>query len=67
MVVDWRAAVSLPFYRATSTEPMGVDRRRLRLLHGRLTTTRTRLTGASGDVDRCSLSSRPRSSGRAWA
>ncbi|WP_323791321.1 HelD family protein [Nocardioides sp.] len=28
MVVDWRAPVSLPFYRASSIEPMGVDVRR---------------------------------------
>ncbi|MGI8645704.1 MAG: hypothetical protein ACR2JD_05240 [Nocardioides sp.] len=38
MVVDWRAAVSLPFYRATRVEPMGVDRRRrYGFQHGRLT------------------------------
>ena len=38
MVVDWRAAVSLPFYRATTIEPMGVDkRRRYGFQHGRLT------------------------------
>jgi DNA helicase IV len=28
MVVDWRAPISLPFYRASAKEPMGVDRRR---------------------------------------
>ncbi|WP_030235093.1 HelD family protein [Streptomyces sp. NRRL S-350] len=28
MVIDWRAPVSQPFYRATRTEPMGVERRR---------------------------------------
>jgi DNA helicase IV len=28
MVVDWRAPVSLPFYRASRAEPMDVDRRR---------------------------------------
>jgi DNA helicase IV len=28
MVVDWRAPIALPFYRATAREPMGVDRRR---------------------------------------
>lgn len=28
MVVDWRAPVSLPFYRATHAEPLGVRRRR---------------------------------------
>ena len=53
MVVDWRAAVSLPFYRATSTEPMGVAlRRRYGFQHGRLTAFEDEdLTGASGDVD----------------
>ena len=28
MVVDWRAPISLPFYRATTVEPMGVELRR---------------------------------------
>jgi DNA helicase IV len=28
MVVDWRAPISQPFYRATAREPMGVERRR---------------------------------------
>jgi DNA helicase IV len=28
MVIDWRAPVSLPFYRASRTEPMGIERRR---------------------------------------
>ena len=28
MVVDWRAPIALPFYRATASEPMGVERRR---------------------------------------
>ena len=28
LVVDWRAPVSTPFYRASSTDPMGVDLRR---------------------------------------
>ena len=28
LVVDWRAPVSRPFYRASSAEPMGVERRR---------------------------------------
>jgi DNA helicase IV len=38
MVVDWRAPVSLPFYRATRREPMGVAlRRRYGFQHGRLT------------------------------
>jgi len=38
LVIDWRAPVSLPFYRATRTEPMGVDRRRrFGFQHGSLT------------------------------
>ncbi|GCD90820.1 ATP-binding domain-containing protein [Nocardioides sp. LS1] len=38
MVIDWRAPVSLPFYRASRTEPMGVGlRRRYGYQHGRLT------------------------------
>ena len=28
MVVDWRAPIALPFYRATAVTPMGVERRR---------------------------------------
>jgi len=28
MVIDWRAAISRPFYRASRREPMGVERRR---------------------------------------
>jgi DNA helicase IV len=28
MVIDWRAPIALPFYRATAAEPMGVERRR---------------------------------------
>ena len=38
MVVDWRAPISLAFYRASRTEPMGVDlRRRFGFQHGELT------------------------------
>ncbi len=38
LVIDWRAPVSLPFYRATRTEPMGVERRRrFGFQHGALT------------------------------
>src|SRR6476620_6083422 len=38
MVIDWRAPVSLPFYRASRAEPMGVGlRRRYGFQHGRLT------------------------------
>src|SRR5262245_50023741 len=35
VVVDWRAAVSVPFYRATWADPMGVDRRRRFAVDGR--------------------------------
>ncbi|MDQ6688676.1 MAG: AAA family ATPase [Actinomycetota bacterium] len=38
LVVDWRAPVSLPFYRASRTEPMGLSRRRrFGFAHGQLT------------------------------
>ncbi|GGU30368.1 HelD family protein [Nocardioides albus] len=38
MVVDWRAPVSVPFYRASRTEPMGLARRRrYGFSHGELT------------------------------
>jgi DNA helicase IV len=38
MVVDWRAPIALPFYRATAAEPMGVERRRrFGFHHGELT------------------------------
>jgi len=38
MVIDWRAPVSLPFYRASRTEPMGIERRRrFGFSHGTLT------------------------------
>lgn len=38
MVVDWRAPVSVPFYRASRTEPMGLTRRRrYGFSHGNLT------------------------------
>lgn len=38
MVIDWRAAVSLPFYRATKQDPMQVRlRRRFGFDHGELT------------------------------
>ncbi|HET8560612.1 MAG TPA: AAA family ATPase [Marmoricola sp.] len=38
LVVDWRAPVSLPFYRASSAEPMGVAlRRRFGFVHGEMT------------------------------
>ncbi|MFE6648005.1 HelD family protein [Nocardioides sp. NPDC057772] len=38
MVIDWRAPVSVPFYRASRTEPMGLTRRRrYGFSHGELT------------------------------
>src|SRR5690349_24598227 len=38
MVVDWRARISLAFYRASRTEPMGVElRRRFGFQHGEMT------------------------------
>ncbi|CAN5578825.1 AAA family ATPase [soil metagenome] len=38
MVVDWRARISLPFYRASKAEPMGVElRRRFGFQHGEMT------------------------------
>ncbi|MEQ7128920.1 AAA family ATPase [Actinopolymorpha sp. B11F2] len=38
MVVDWRASVSRPFYRATRRDPLGVElRRRFGFAHGSLT------------------------------
>jgi hypothetical protein len=38
MVVDWRAGISLAFYRASRTEPMGVRlRRRFGFQHGEMT------------------------------
>ena len=69
MVVDWRAAVSLPFYRATTTEPMSVDkRRRYGFQHGRLTAYEDEdLTSAAGVERSTPPSSRPRSSALGWA
>lgn len=36
LVVDWRAPVAEPFYRATAREPLGVNRRRHFQSHGRV-------------------------------
>ena len=44
LVVDWRAPVAEPFYRATAVEPMGVARRRHFQTHGR------RLLGIDDEV-----------------
>ena len=51
LVIDWRAPVSLPFYRASRAEPMGVGlRRRYGFQHGRLTAFEDEdLTGAEVD------------------
>ncbi|HEV8065603.1 MAG TPA: AAA family ATPase, partial [Acidimicrobiales bacterium] len=35
VVVDWRAPVSVPFYRATFMDPLGLERRRRFILDGR--------------------------------
>ncbi len=35
VVVDWRASVSVPFYRATAADPMELDRRRRFMMDGR--------------------------------
>ncbi|WP_262347649.1 HelD family protein [Nocardioides dongxiaopingii] len=53
LVVDWRAPVSLPFYRASAREPMGVRvRRRYGFQEGRLTAFEDEdLTGGAGDGD----------------
>src|SRR5690606_8936034 len=38
VVVDWRAPISAPFYRATAIDPLGVDfRRRFTLVDGEMT------------------------------
>ncbi len=44
LIVDWRAPVAEPFYRATAVEPMGVARRRHFQTHGR------RLIGIDDEV-----------------
>lgn len=57
MVIDWRAPVSLPFYRASRTEPMGVQRRRrYGFDHGRLTAYEDEdLTSAGPDGARSAI------------
>lgn len=51
MVIDWRAPVSLPFYRASRAEPMGVGlRRRYGFQSGRLTAFEDEDLGA-GEVE----------------
>jgi DNA helicase IV len=53
MVVDWRAPISLPFYRASTREPMGVEkRRRFGFHHGQVTAYEDEaLTAATGATD----------------
>jgi DNA helicase IV len=48
-VIDWRAPVSIPFYRASSTEPMNLElRRRFGFSGGELTAYEDEVFGAGG-------------------
>jgi DNA helicase IV len=50
-VIDWRAPVSVPFYRASATEPMGLElRRRFGFAGGELTAYEDERFGASTTV-----------------
>ncbi|WP_329003231.1 AAA family ATPase [Kribbella sp. NBC_00709] len=52
LVVDWRADISVPFYRASKTEPMGVGvRRRFGFTHGEMTAFEDEDLTASGQTD----------------
>jgi DNA helicase IV len=52
LVVDWRADISVPFYRASKTEPMGVGvRRRFGFTHGEMTAFEDEDLTASGQVE----------------
>ncbi len=52
LVIDWRAPVSLPFYRATRAEPMGVRRRRrFGFQHGALTSFEDENLAAAGPAE----------------
>ena len=52
LVVDWRADISVPFYRASKTEPMGVGaRRRFGFTHGEMTAFEDEDLTASGEVE----------------
>jgi hypothetical protein len=42
VVVDWRADVAVPFYRATAVDPLGLRRRRRFMMTGSSTTCSTR-------------------------
>ncbi|MFF0264861.1 HelD family protein [Kribbella sp. NPDC004536] len=52
LVVDWRADISVPFYRASKTEPMGVGvRRRFGFTHGEMTAFEDEDLTATGAVE----------------
>ena len=52
LVVDWRADISVPFYRASRTEPMGVGiRRRFGFTHGLMTAFEDEDLTAAAPVD----------------
>ncbi len=52
LVVDWRADISVPFYRASRTEPMGVGvRRRFGFTHGDMTAFEDEDLTSSAPVD----------------
>jgi DNA helicase IV len=52
MVVDWRAPISRPFYRASGSDAMGLRlRRRFGFQHGRLTAYEDEPLGAPGRTD----------------
>ena len=59
VVVDWRAPIAEPFYRATGREPMGIERRRHFATRGRvLLGIDDELFGDLGDVDPDELGTR---------
>ncbi len=52
MVVDWRAPISLPFYRASTRDALGVaTRRRFGFQHGRVTAFEDERLGGAGRTD----------------
>jgi hypothetical protein len=56
LVIDWRAPVSLPFYRASATEPMGVEGRRRYGFHvGRLTAYEDERLGSGEAVEHSAI------------
>ena len=51
VVIDWRAPVSRPFYRASQADPMGLDqRRRFGFAGGELTAFEDELFGGAGEA-----------------